>query len=155
KGNNNCYCQDNELTWLNWDLDTQQKEFLEFVCTAARIWKEQPVFQRRRFFQGRSIRGSDVKDISWFTPAEREMTHADWQAGTIKGMGVRLAGDLIGDVDERGEPIKGETLLLMFNAHHEPISFTLPPTKEEHQWELLLDTAAKGPVQKMTVDAKY
>ncbi len=147
-GNNNAYCQDNELTWLNWELDPVQQSFLEFVRTAARIWTEQPVFQRRRFFQGRRIRGSDIKDLCWFTSAGQEMSDSDWDAGFIKCLGVRLAGDLIGDVDERGEPIKGETLLLLLNAHHEAIPFALPATKMEHHWECLLDSAADGALSK-------
>jgi isoamylase len=154
-GNNNAYCQDNEMTWLNWELNADQQAFLEFVCRTAHIWTEQPVFQRRHFFQGRSIRGSDVKDISWFNPAGEEMTDADWQAGFIKCMGVRLAGDLIGDIDERGDPIKGETLLLLFNAHHEAIPFAVPQTKDEHRWERLLDTAEPGEVEPITADTKY
>jgi isoamylase len=140
-GNNNAYCQDNETTWLNWDLNAEQKDFLEFVRKAATIWTEQPVFQRRRFYLGRSIRGSDIKDISWFAPSGEEMTDADWNAGFVKCLGVRLAGDVIGDVDERGEPIVGETLLILLNAHHESIPFALPVTKAEHHWERLLDTA--------------
>src|SRR5262249_35335738 len=130
-GNNNTYCQDNELTWLNWELTPEQQGFLDFVRQAASIWTEQPVFQRRRLFQGRSIRGSDIKDISWFNPSGEEMTDADWNAGFVKCLGVRLAGDLIGDVDERGEPITGETLLLLLNAHHEAVPFALPATKPE------------------------
>ncbi|MCE9534615.1 MAG: glycogen debranching enzyme GlgX, partial [Planctomycetes bacterium] len=143
-GNNNTYCQDSELTWLNWELDANGKSLLEFVRKVARIWKEQPVFQRRRFFQGRRIRGSDIKDISWFTPAGQEMSDSDWDAGFAKCLGVRLAGDLIGDVDERGEPIRGETLMLLLNAHHEAIPFTLPPTKVEHHWECLIETFEPG-----------
>jgi glycogen operon protein len=140
-GNNNTYCQDNELTWLNWDLDDEQRQFLEFVKKVTLIWTEQPVFQRRKFFIGRGIRGSGVKDISWFDPSGKDMSDEAWGAGFVKCMGVRLAGDLIGDVDERGEPIVGETLLLLLNAHHEAIPFTLPATKAEHHWERLLDTA--------------
>jgi len=151
KGNNNCYCQDNELTWLNWELTPQQQDFLDFVRKAAAIWTEQPVFQRRRFFQGRSIRGSDIKDISWFSPSGEEMTDADWNGGFVKCLGVRLSGDLIGDVDERGEPITGETLLLLLNAHHEPIPFALPVAKTEHHWERLLETAEPPPEAKPMV----
>ena len=139
-GNNNTYCQDSELTWLNWALSKPQKDFLDFTRRVSRILKEQPVFQRRRFFMGRKIRGSDIKDISWFTPAGVEMSDGDWDAGFIKCLGVRLAGDVIGDVDERGEAIKGETLLLLLNAHHEAIPFKIPHTKPEHHWEVLVDT---------------
>jgi glycogen operon protein len=151
KGNNNAYCQDNEITWLDWRLDDRRQAFLDFVRQAAKIWTEQPVFQRRRFFQGRRIRGSDIKDISWFGPSGQEMTDADWDAGFVKCLGVRLAGDVIGDVDERGDPITGETLLLLLNAHHEAIPFALPATKAEHHWERLLDTAEPPPQAKPMV----
>jgi isoamylase len=142
-GNNNAYCQDNELNWLNWELNEEQKQFLDFVRMVTNIWRRQPVFQRRKFFQGRRIRGSDIKDISWFDPSGQEMSDEAWEAGFIRCLGVRLAGDLIGDVDEKGEPIVGETLLLLLNAYHEPIPFTLPATKIEHHWECLFDTASE------------
>lgn len=141
QGNNNTYCQDNELSWLSWDLDESKQAFLDFVRKVASIWKNQPVFQRRKFFQGRAIRGTDIKDISWFGPSGEEMSDEDWNAGFVKCLGVRLAGDVIGDVDEKGEPLVGDTLLLLLNAHHEPIPFVLPATKREHHWERLLDTA--------------
>jgi glycogen operon protein len=140
-GNNNTYCQDNELTWLNWELDDRQKGFLEFVRKVARIRQAQPVFQRRHFFQGRRFRGMDIKDISWLGPDGKEMADESWAAGFVKCLGVRLAGDLIGEVDERGETIQGDTLLVLLNAHHEPIPCTLPPHKDGQQWERLLDTA--------------
>jgi glycogen operon protein len=141
KGNNNTYCQDNELTWLNWDLDERRQAFLDFVRRVAQLWREQPVFQRRKFFQGRKIRGSDIKDLSWFEPGGKEMTDEAWNAGFVKCLGVRLAGDVIAELDERGEPVTGDTLLLLLNAHHEPIPFTLPAARAEHTWERLLDTA--------------
>jgi glycogen operon protein len=143
-GNNNAYCQDNELSWLHWDLNDQQKDLLEFVRMVARIWREQPVFQRRRFFQGRTIRGSDSKDLSWFEPSGQEMTDKAWNNGGVRYLGVRLAGDVINEVDERGERIVGDTLFLLLNAHHEAISFVLPATKPEHQWETMFDTAQPG-----------
>jgi glycogen operon protein len=144
KGNNNAYCQDNELTWLRWDLNDEQRAFLDFVRRVTTIWREQPVFQRRKFFQGRAIRGTDIKDISWFEPSGQEMSDAAWNAGYVQCLGVRLAGDLIGDADERGERIEGETLLLLLNAYHEALPFTLPATKAEHHWERMLDTADLG-----------
>jgi len=140
-GNNNAYCQDNDLTWLNWELTPPQQEFLDFVKLAARIRREQPVFQRRKFFQGRKIRGSDIKDLSWFGPNGEEMTDEAWDAGYVKCLGMRLAGDIIGEPDERGEPIVGDTLLILLNAHHEPIPFKLPAGRPEHHWEVILDTS--------------
>jgi isoamylase len=140
QGNNNCYCQDNELTWLKWDLDDRQKDFLAFVKKLILIWRSQPVFQRRKFFLGRAIRGSEIKDISFFNPSGQEMSDDDWNAGFVKCLGVRLAGDLINDETERGEPIVGDTLLVLLNAHWEPIPFTLPQTSQGHIWDPILDT---------------
>jgi glycogen operon protein len=139
-GNNNVYCQDNELTWLNWELDDRQKKYFEFVKTVIRVWKGQPVFQRRHFFQGRSIRGSDIKDISFLGPDGHEMNDDAWNAGFTQCLGMRLAGDIIGEVDERGRPVVGDTLLVMFNAHFEAIPFRLPPHNIGQQWELVFDT---------------
>ena len=141
KGNNNAYCQDNELNWLNWELDDRQKSFLEFTRKLVFIWRSQPVLQRRKFFLGRAIRGSDIKDISFFSPSGQEMSDEDWNAAFVRCMGVRLAGDLINDENERGEPIVGETLLILLNAHWEPIPFALPGTSEGHIWDRILDTA--------------
>jgi glycogen operon protein len=140
QGNNNAYCQDNELTWLNWNLTPEQQAFLEFVRMVVRLWETQPVLQRRKFFLGRKIRGSEIKDISFLDPTGQEMTDEAWNAGFVRSLGVRLAGDLIDDVDERGERITGDTLLLLLNAHYEPIPFLLPPQKAGQCWERLFDT---------------
>ncbi len=143
-GNNNTYCQDNELNWLDWDLDDRAKQFLEFTRKVIWLRRNQPVFQRRKFFLGRAIRGSDVKDISFFNPSGQEMSDDDWNAGFVRCLGVRLAGDMINDENERGEPVVGETLLLLLNGHWEPIPFTLPETKPEHIWHRILDTAGQA-----------
>lgn len=141
RGNNNAYCQDNELTWLNWELTQEQREFLQFVARVVAIWKHEPVLQRRKFFQGRRIRGSEIKDISWFGPSGEEMTDDDWGAGFVKCLGIRLAGDVIDEVDEHGAPIVGDTLLFLLNAHHDTIIFTLPQHHPDQQWQQVLDTA--------------
>jgi glycogen operon protein len=139
-GNNNTYCQDNELTWLDWDLDERKQKFLEFTRKVSRIWKEQPVLQRRNFFSGRALRGNDIKDISFFDPSGNEMSDESWNAGFVRSLGVRLAGDVITETDERGDPIRGDTLLFLMNAHWEEVDFVLPATRQEHIWETLLDT---------------
>src|SRR5581483_10977454 len=95
----------------------------------------------KKFFQGRSIRGSGIRDVAWFEPSGQEMNDEAWDAGFVRCLGVRFAGDAIGDVDEHGEPIVGDTMLLLLNAHHEAIPFTLPGTKPRQHWRLLLDTA--------------
>src|SRR5262249_30117903 len=93
-----------------------------------------------KFFQGRAIRGSDVKDVSWFDPDGKETSDDTWAAGYVKCIGVRLTGGLIGDVDERGETITGDTLMVLFNAHHEAMSFRLPDPPGGQHWELICDT---------------
>jgi isoamylase len=141
EGNNNTYCQDNELTWLKWQLDDRQKKFLDFVKKVILIWQTQPVFQRRSFFQGRSIRGTDIKDISWLGADGLDLDDDAWNSDDLRCLGVRLAGDLISDVNERGETIVGDTILILLNAHHEPIPFTLPRHNIGQTWERLFDTA--------------
>ncbi len=141
-GNNNAYCQDNDLTWLDWDLNEEQRAFCDFVKKVTRIWRSQPVLQRRKFFKGRPIRGKDIKDLTWLDPNGGEMTDEAWDAGYVKCLGMRLAGNLIGNVDERGEPVTGETLLILLNAHWEALPFTLPKHGNGEHWEVILDTAA-------------
>ncbi|HEY7117773.1 MAG TPA: hypothetical protein VH475_14385, partial [Tepidisphaeraceae bacterium] len=142
-GNNNTYCQDDDLTWLDWDLDERRRKFLDFVRWCTGIFREQPVLQRRKFFNGRAIRGANIKDITFFDNFGNEMSDEAWNTGWVRCLGVRLAGDLINEQDERGEPIRGDTLLLMMNAHWEQLPFVLPKTRTEHVWEMLVDTAER------------
>jgi len=141
RGNNNAYCQDNDLSWTNWELSPADRDFLDFTRRVIRIWKEHPVLRRRRFFQGRRIRGADVQDIAWVDASGKEMTDAVWNAPDVRRLGVRLNGDAIYEVNERGERIVGDTLVLLFNADKDPIAFTLPATTPEERWETLIDTA--------------
>lgn len=141
KGNNNAYCQDNEVSWFDWKLDPAQRDFLNFVRGLIAFRKRHPVLRRRRFFQGRHIRGSEVKDLSWFRPDGKEMNDEDWNAGYAKSLGLRLAGDAIAETDEKGRPIIDDTLLILLNAHHEPLAFTLPAHKRGVRWQPILDTA--------------
>ncbi|HVR74952.1 MAG TPA: glycogen debranching protein GlgX [Planctomycetota bacterium] len=140
-GNNNPYCQDNELSWLPWDLNEEQKDFLEFVRTAIRLWRDHPVFQRRKFFQGRPIRGSDVKDISWLDPSGQEMTDEKWSASHVRCLGVRLDGNEIDEVDDHGQRIFGDTMLCLMNANNEPVPFTIHKEETGRAWRRVLDTA--------------
>ncbi len=141
EGNNNTYCQDNELSWLNWEWTPEQHELHAFVRRVVSIWSSQPVLQRRHFFQGRPLHGQDVKDVTWYDATGAEMTDEAWATGWVRSFGVRWAGDMIPGTDERGRPLLGDTLLLLFNSHHEPIPFRLPEHKEEHVWDLLFDTS--------------
>jgi glycogen operon protein len=140
-GNNNAYCQDNEISWTNWELDAADRDFLDFTRRVIRIWKEHPVLRRRRFFQGRRIRGAEVQDIAWLDPSGREMTDEVWNSPDARRLGVRLNGDAIGEINERGEQVVGDTLLILFNADKDAVPFVVPTTKPQERWESLLDTA--------------
>ena len=139
-GNNNAYCQDNETSWYDWNLSKSQLQLYEFTQLLIYLKKTHPVFRRRRFFQGRRIRGSEVKDIAWFGAHGREMTDEEWDMG-FRTIGIRLAGDAIAEKDTRGQAILDETFLLLLNAHHEEVPFTLPAHKKGVRWELVLDTS--------------
>jgi isoamylase len=141
QGNNNAYCQDNELSWINWDLKEEDRQLMEFTCRLISLWHKQPVLHRRKFFQERHIRGLGVKDLAWLEPSGKEMADEAWNTGFVRCFGMRLAGDTIDEVDEKGEQIRGDTLLLLFNAHHETVSFRLPTEGEGRAWIRVLDTA--------------
>lgn len=144
-GNNNPYCQDNETSWYDWGFGKGQKEFLQFTRHVVHILKTHPVLRRRKFFYGRRIRGSKIKDISWFSPKGREMTDEEWNAESVRYLGIRLAGDAIDEVDEKGQRVVGDTLLILLSAYHEPISFVLPAHKKGTRWIVILDTAKEEP----------
>jgi glycogen operon protein len=142
-GNNNAYCQDNPISWFDWELNETRADFVEFVRFLIRFRRSQPVLRRRRFFQGRSIRGRELKDISWFTPVGREMDDAGWTDHFVRTFGVRLSGDETHEVDDTGEPMHGDTLYVAFNAHHERVRFVLPRHASEERWERVIDTAQR------------
>jgi glycogen operon protein len=139
-GNNNAYCQDNETSWTRWDLSAEQRDFLEFSRRLIRIWKTNPVLRRRKFLQGRRIRGVDVADISWLEPSGREMTDEMWNSPDVRALGMRLNGDAIDEADERGERVMGDTLLVLFNSSDNVEPFTLPAAEAVDRWEILVDT---------------
>jgi isoamylase len=141
KGNNNAYCQDNELSWLDWNLDDRRRALLEFTRRIVRLRQTQPVLMRRRFFKGRQIWDSELKDLAWFRPDGKEMTPEDWGKPFVRSLAFLLGGDAIATPDEHGRRVVGDTLLVLMNAHHEPIPFTLPDIEWGEDWELLLDTA--------------
>ena len=148
QGNNNAYCQDNEISWFDWNLTKSNQQLLEFVKQLIKLKKNHPVFQRRRFFQGRKIQGSEVKDISWFHADGKEMTDEEWQMG-FRSLCLRLSGDAIEEVDAKGRAISGETFLLLLNAHHEAVPFTLPAHKRGVRWELIFDTSVPVPPKRV------
>jgi glycogen operon protein len=141
KGNNNAYCQDNEITWYDWNLRPEQKSLLDFFRKLLKLRKSSPVLKRRKFFHGRPIRGSKINDISWFSPSGQEMTDEEWNSDFVRSIGVRLAGDAINEVDAKGNPLVGNTLLMIFNAHFEPVPFVLPAHSAGIQYCMELNTA--------------
>ncbi|MEJ2031611.1 MAG: glycogen debranching protein GlgX [Deltaproteobacteria bacterium] len=138
-GNNNSYCQDNETNWFNWQLDNTGEELLAFTRWVINFRKKHPAFRRRKFFQGRRISGTDVKDIVWLRPDGGEMSEADWEDADILTVGVLLAGDAIAEKGRHGQPITDDTFLLLLNAFSEDVHFRLPD--RDRVWELLLDTS--------------
>jgi len=142
RGNNNAYCQDNEISWIDWNLSKPQQALLAFTKSLIALRQQHPVFRRRRFFQGRRIRGTEVKDISWLRPDGKEMTDEDWGKGYVRCLGVRLDGHAIEEKDSKGKPLLDDTFLMLLNAHHEPRPFTLPAHKRGVRWQPVLETAA-------------
>ncbi len=140
RGNNNAYCQDNELSWLAWPPTETGRRLIDFTRRLIRLKHANPVFHRRTFFQGRRIHGSAVKDLAWFRPDGHEMTDEEWQNNHGRCLGLRLEGDAIEEVDDLGEPIVGDTFLILLNAHHEPVPFVLPAHESRVRWEPVLDT---------------
>jgi isoamylase len=140
QGNNNAYCQDNDISWVDWHLSRAQRELLEFTRLLIQQFHRHPVLRRRKFFQGRRIRGSEVKDLTWFRPDGKEMTEEDWVNPETRCFGLRLGGEATTEVDLRGRRIVGDTLLILLNAHSEPMPFVLPAHRSRLRWELILDT---------------
>jgi isoamylase len=137
-GNNNAYCQDNGMSWLDWEnADTK---LLAFTQELIHFVKRHPVFNRRKWFKGRPIKGDEAKDIAWFLPEGSEMTDEHWASHFAKSLGIFLNGRLhiIGD---KGERVGDDSFYVLFNAHHEPVIYKLPPEKYGKRWKIVLNTA--------------
>src|SRR5712672_856822 len=140
-GNNNAYCQDNEISWLNWGLQPQDRDLLAFVQRMINLRKRHPVFRRRRFFQGRPIKGANVKDVLWLNPSGNEMSEDEWRDPAARCLGMFLAGQGLDETDERGRKIGDENFLVLMNAHHEDVGFTLPSFHPGSRWVAWMDTS--------------
>jgi isoamylase len=138
-GNNNTYCQDNELTWQEWTRTEEQERMLEFTCKLIAFRNEHPIFHRPKFFQGKEVI-DDLKDINWLRPDGGEMDGGDWDNLATRAFGILLSGDDMGVTTFEGQPITDDTFYLCFNAYHEKLPFHLPG-KESVSWQLVLDTA--------------
>jgi glycogen operon protein len=153
QGNNNAYCQDNELSWVDWKIDSRGKRLLDFARRLIRLRHDHPEFRRRKFFQGRPLCDANMKDLAWVRPDGGEMSDSEWHDATREAFGYRLCGLAMDEVNERGEPITDDTLLILFNAGSEAVSFTLPDAHPGKSWEVLVDTAcAEEPVRPRLLD---
>ncbi|MCC7369196.1 MAG: glycogen debranching protein GlgX [Chloroflexi bacterium] len=151
-GNNNAYCHDGELSWLDWRLDESQRHLLQFVQRIIQIRHEQPVLRRRHFFQGRHIRGSEAKDLTWLDPSGLEIHDEAWSTVASRAIGLLMVGSLINELDERGRGIVGDTLLLLLNPSGEAAPFTLPNVGlVADRWDVLVDTARPAIVPGSTI----
>jgi isoamylase len=140
RGNNNAYCQDNEISWLDWGLADTERDLLQFTEVLAGLRRDHPVFRRRRFFRGRPDPGGEISDIVWLTSAGQEMTQEDWQAGYARSLAALLNGEAISEPDPRGGRVVDAKFLLLFNTHSQPITFTLPEATLAPGWEVVIDT---------------
>ncbi len=141
QGNNNAYCQDNEISWFNWNWDEADQSLYEFTRRIIEIRKEFPVLHRRKFFQGRKIRGLDITDIRWLSADGQNMAEEEWDTSFVRVLGMMLDGRAMNDHNERGERIRDDVLLLLINGHWEAVPFQIPgKTTEEHRWKVLVDT---------------
>jgi isoamylase len=144
RGNNNAYCQDNDVSWLTWENADQA--LIDFTKSVIRLRRRHPVFHRRRYFQGRPIRGAGVRDIIWFRPDGIEMTEEDWRTGYAKSLAVSLNGNALNEIDARGEPLSDSSFCLLFNAHFEALAFTIPGEAGQ-AWVKILDTNDGRPIR--------
>jgi len=139
RGNNNAYCQDNEISWLNWKK--ADADLLNFTRKLIQLRKTHPIFCRRRWFQGQRIKGVGVEDIAWFLPEGTEMTEENWSHDFAKSLGVFLSGHGIHSKGPKGELVIDDNFYVIFNAHHEPLEYKLPPKKYGSKWVKILDTS--------------
>ncbi|MEX2583529.1 MAG: glycogen debranching protein GlgX [Gemmatimonadota bacterium] len=146
-GNNNAYAQDNDISWLQWDPSQTDQALLDFTRRVAALRHRHPVLHRRHFFQGRRIRGSELEDITWLRPDGEEMTDEEWHSGFTRCFGMRLGGDAMLEWDEQGERVLDDTFLILLNGDEETISFTLPQSKPEVAWEMVLTTTDAAAAQ--------
>jgi glycogen operon protein len=140
RGNNNTYCQDNEISWINWKLEKREEDFLAFTRYLTSLWKEHPMLQRSNFFHGKKIMKTGEKDVSWYTPRGEEMTDMHWNDPNTRCLGMLLSGNANDEKDNHGYKIKDDTLFILMNAFWDPIEFYLPKQFANGSWTVALDT---------------
>ncbi len=143
EGNNNAYCQDNEISWISWDPAQVDGELLGFVQRLIALRADHPAFRRRNFFQGRKIKGAEIKDIVWLRPDGKEMTDEEWNQEFARCLCMSLSGEAVDEVDERGKRVRDENFLLLMNAYHDELPFVLPAAESGAGWIALVDTSCQ------------
>ncbi|MEZ4498800.1 MAG: glycogen debranching protein GlgX [Thermomicrobiales bacterium] len=159
RGNNNAYAQDNEISWINWHIDQRQQELLDFTRRLIALRMRHPSLRRPKFFQHRLIRGQDIRDVIWYSTDGSEMTDDQWNVAWVRTLGMQLTGGSLDVIDDQGNRLIDDPLLLLLNGYHDPVSFVLPDTPQiliEGQpvspptdadvagWEVAVDTASPG-----------
>nr|AGI19289.1 GlgX2 [Cyanobacterium sp. CLg1] len=140
KGNNNAFCQDNEISWVDWSLEHKNAELLKFVRDLIDLRHQHPVFRRRKWFQGQDIHGSGVSDIGWFNPDGFVTAETQWNLGFAKAIALFLNGQEIPLKDQQGQRVVDNSFLLFFNAHYEAIEFVIPESLGKQDWIMVIDT---------------
>jgi glycogen operon protein len=140
-GNNNAYCQDNEISWIHWDLDERQRALLGFTRQLFAIYRANPVLRRRTFFSGHPIAPEGIKDVLWLRPDGTEMTGEDWTNQSLQVLGMLLHGGASDDMDDRGQPVGGDTLLVLLNGGRRSRTFSLPNIETSGTWYEVVNTA--------------
>jgi glycogen operon protein len=140
QGNNNAYCQDNPLSWLDWRLDDEQRALLAFTKKLIWLRREHPIFRRSTFFKGRPLRGAQVSDILWLRHDGHAMSDEDWNSASTRSLGVFYSGEGLDDLDAEGHNLCDDDMLLLINSHEEPREFVLPFAEDPRAWELVIDT---------------
>ena len=155
RGNNNAYCQDNELTWYDWALDSSRMRLMEFTRKLVKLRRTHANLHRRKFFQDRTIRNSVERDVAWYGADGHEMTEAEWTAEWTRSMGLMLNGKTLQVSDENGDPMQDDSFLILVNAFHEGVEFTLPPAPNGSPWSQVMDTEnIDDPFQSVKVGEK-
>jgi glycogen operon protein len=141
-GNNNAYCQDNEISWLNWEK--KDEDLVQFVSELIAFRRRHPVFSRKQWFKGRPVRSRGLTDIAWFKPDGSGMGDEDWNSGFAKSLGVFLHGGGLHTVDAMNNPIVDDSFYIIFNAHYETLDFVLPADRYGKKWKVVFDTSCPG-----------
>jgi isoamylase len=157
-GNNNAYCQDNEISWLDWNLDAPRLALCQFVSRIVGLRRAHPIFRRRKYFQGRAPRAGGTQDLTWLVPEGGESSDEEWTKHYARCVGVHLTGDSLQETDERGQAIRDANFLMLFNAHHDEVPFRIPPPAAGARWVVEIDTAYEtgvpGPME-ITSETRY